>query len=102
MHLARIVPALDKEHGVQKAQGTQVFVGDVKLDGVFAITLQCEAGGIWEATIKCHVEPPAEVLAAAAISVVTPERWYSRVLRWITGKPRDVTHLESWAREWEH
>lgn len=102
-HLAKIVPNIDGVRDVAcLSRGTRVVVGDAELTGVTRIVLVADVDDIWRATIECHVEPPDELLASSVIRAKPKERWYSRVLRWINGEPKDVTSLSSWAREFEH
>lgn len=97
---ARIVPALSG-HGPQMTKGTKVLVGEVELKGVCGITLRADVNDLWRATIECHVLPPTDLLAAAVFEVKPPETFWSRLVRWVSGEPRDVTALESEVVEWE-
>lgn len=99
-HFARIVPPVGAG-GITRTHGTQVWVGDTRLNGVTGITLRADLNDVWRATIECHVEPPAELLAAAVFEVRKPEVWWQRVLRWINGEPRNVTSLASTEMEWD-
>lgn len=99
-HFARIVPAVSAR-GPHPTRGTEVWIGDTRLSGVTEITLRADLNDVWRATIKCHVEPPAALLAAAVFEVRKPERWWQRALRWINGEPSNVTGLASSAMEWE-
>lgn len=96
----RIIPPRAGESGITLAQGTKVMVGDVEVAGVFAVTLRAETDDIWRATIECHAEPPAELMTATTVVVKRPENWLSRFLRWVAGKPRNITHLASNTAEW--
>lgn len=100
IHFARIVPGTSKV-GLHPTRGTQVWIGDTRLNGVTGITLRADINDVWRATIECHVEPPAELLAAAVFEARKPETWLQRILRWINGEPRDVTSLGSAEMEWE-
>lgn len=99
-HIARIVPAIGKDGLPILSNGTQVWIGNVRLEGVYAITLRAEIDALWRATIECYVEPPAELLVEADVLSSKRERWYQRVIRRAFGKPLDVTSLSSPAREY--
>lgn len=99
-HFIRIVPAQGGP-GPQPTRGTQVWVGDTRINGVTGITLCADLNDVWRATVECVVEPPAELLAAAVFEVRKPETWIKRLLRWAKGDPRDVTSLSSNNIEWE-
>lgn len=66
--LVRIVPPVSSGTGAMLAQGTKVMVGDTEIPSVFKVEMCAEAGGVWTATIHCHVRAlPMEDLQASIV-----------------------------------
>lgn len=61
--LVRIVPRKPEDGSPVSTMGTEIFVGDTKIEGVYAVTIRGEAGDIWRATLECAIAPPDELLA---------------------------------------
>lgn len=93
MHFVRIVPGDRGDYGPHRTQGTQVFVGDVKIDGVYRITMTADVNDVWHAVIECHAIAPE--LTAEGIITRKREGRIRRIWRRIIFKLRDITGLDS-------
>ncbi len=84
-----------------RTHGTRVWVGGEELSGITGITLRADVDNVWRATLECIVEPPEELLVAAALAPVRRDSWLHRIVRWVQGEPRDVTALQHHEKHWE-
>lgn len=83
--LARIVPPAADASGLTRVQGTKVYLGDGReLPGVASVVLIAEPGNVWQAVIRCYVQPPAvSTLAAVTMEGASVPRWKAAIVRWL-------------------
>lgn len=71
--IARIVPAIHQDGGINATAGTKVMVGDQELYGVTRISIYGEPNDVWRACIECYVQPEAITVLAEIEESPRPE-----------------------------